>query len=37
VFEFIKLFYDPKRKHVRNGMRSTGEFERPHKIWTERI
>ena len=32
VFEYIEMFYNPKRKHVRNGMLSPVEFERRQKI-----
>jgi putative transposase len=28
VFEYIEMFYNPKRKHVRNGMLSPVEFKR---------
>jgi len=27
VFEYIELFYNPKRKHTSNGMQSPVEFE----------
>jgi putative transposase len=27
VFDYIEMFYNPKRKHVRNGMLSSDEFE----------
>ncbi|MFK0686449.1 IS3 family transposase, partial [Ochrobactrum sp. BD67] len=32
VFDYIKMFYNPKRKHVRNGMLSPVEFEKQQKI-----
>jgi putative transposase len=32
VFEVIEMFYNPKRKHVRNRMLSPVEFERKQKI-----
>ena len=32
VFDYIEMFYNPKRKHVRNGMLSPVEFERQQKI-----
>ncbi len=32
VFEYIEMFYNSKRKHVRNGMLSPVEFERQQKI-----
>lgn len=28
VFDYIKMFYNRKRKHVRNGMLSPAELER---------
>jgi putative transposase len=28
VFDYIEMFYNPKRKHVRNGMLSPVEFEK---------
>lgn len=27
VFEYIKMFYNPKRKHTKNGMLSPVDFE----------
>ncbi|MCQ4628403.1 IS3 family transposase [Shinella sp. CPCC 100929] len=32
VFDYIEMFYNPKRKHVRNRMLSPVEFERQQKI-----
>jgi putative transposase len=32
VFEYIEMFYNPKRKHVRNGMLSPVKFEKRQKI-----
>ncbi|MGV1948281.1 MULTISPECIES: IS3 family transposase [unclassified Agrobacterium] len=32
VFDYIEMFYNPKRKHVRNGMLSPVEFEKQQKI-----
>jgi putative transposase len=32
VFDYIEMFYNPKRKHVRNGMLSRVEFEKRQKI-----
>lgn len=32
VFDYIEMFYNPKRKHVRNGMLSPVEFERQRKL-----
>lgn len=31
VFDYIEMFYNPKRKHVRNGMLSPVDFERQRK------
>lgn len=31
VFNYIEMFYNPKRKHVRNGMLSPVDFERQQK------
>ncbi|EFM61018.1 ISPsy26, transposase orfB [Brucella sp. NF 2653] len=32
VFDYIEMFYHPKRKHVRNGMLSPVEFEKQQNI-----
>ena len=32
VFDYIEMFYNPRRKHVRNGMLSPVEFERQQKM-----
>jgi len=32
VFDYIEMFYNPKRKHARNGMLSPIDFERQQKI-----
>jgi putative transposase len=32
VFDYIEFFYNPKRKHVRNGMLSPVDFERQQKL-----
>jgi len=32
VFDYIEFFYNPKRKHVRNGMLSPVDFERQQKM-----
>ena len=37
VFDYIEMFYNPKRKHVRNGMLSPVEFERQQKMSTEGV
>jgi putative transposase len=31
VFDYIEIFYNPKRKHVRNGMLSPVAFEKQQK------
>ena len=37
VFNYIEMFYNPKRKHVRNGMLSPVEFERQQKVKPEGV
>jgi putative transposase len=37
VFDYIEMFYNPKRKHARNGMLSPVEFERQQKMKTEGV
>jgi putative transposase len=37
VFDYIEMFYNPKRKHARNGMLSPVEFERQHETITESV
>lgn len=37
VFDYIEMFYNPKRKHVRNGMLSPVEFERQREMRTEGV
>ena len=37
VFDYIEMFYNPKRKHVRNGMLSPVEFERQQKTKHEGV
>jgi len=32
VFDYIEIFYNPVRKHVRNGMLSPIEFERRQAV-----
>ncbi|GLQ12100.1 hypothetical protein GCM10007913_40320 [Devosia yakushimensis] len=32
VFDYIEMFYNPTRKHARNGMLSPVEFEKRHQI-----
>ena len=37
VFDYIEMFYNPKRKHARNGMLSPVEFERQQDMKTEGV
>jgi len=37
VFDYIEMFYNPKRKHVRNGMLPPVEFERQQQTSTEGV
>lgn len=37
VFDYIEMFYNPKRKHVRNGMLSPVDFERQQEMRTEGV
>ena len=37
VFDYIEMFYNPIRKHVRNGMLSPVEFERQQMLSTEGV
>ncbi len=37
VFAYIEMFYNPQRKHARNGMLSPVEFERQQKMRTEGV
>ena len=37
VFDYIEMFYNPKRKHARNGMLSPVEFERQQKVKREGV
>ena len=37
VFDYIEMFYNPKRKHVRNGMLPPVEFERQQEMRTEGV
>ena len=37
VFDYIEMFYNPKRKHARNGMLSPAEFERQQKMRPEGV
>lgn len=36
-FDYIEMFYNPKRKHVRNGMVSPAEFERQQEVKAEGV
>ncbi|WP_354002440.1 IS3 family transposase, partial [Pseudogemmobacter faecipullorum] len=35
--DYIEMFYNPKRKHVRNGMLSPAEFERKQMMRREGV
>ena len=35
VIDYIEMFYNPTRKHARNGMLSSNEFERQHNSKAE--
>ena len=37
VFDYIQMFYNPKRKHARNGMLSPNEFERQQMMRREGV
>lgn len=37
VFDYIEMFYNPKRKHVRNRILSPVEFEQQQKPKTEGV
>lgn len=37
VFEYIEMFYNPKRKHTNNGMLSPVEFERQRNMNAEGV
>jgi putative transposase len=37
VFDYIEMFYNPTRKHARNGMLSPVEFERQHNAQAEGV
>ncbi len=37
VFDYIEMFYNPKRKHVRNGILSPVQFEQQQKMKTEGV
>ena len=35
IFNYIDMFYNPQRKHIRNGMLSPIEFEKRQKLNTQ--
>lgn len=37
VFDYIEMFYNPERKHTRNGMLSPVDFERQQEMKTEGV
>ena len=37
VFEYIEMFYNPQRKHTKNGLLSPIEYERQHKMNAEGV
>jgi transposase InsO family protein len=37
VFDYIEMFYNPKRKHTTNGMLSPIEYERQQSTRTEGV
>jgi len=37
IFDYIEMFYNPKRKHAKNGMQSPIEFERQQNINKEGV
>jgi len=37
IFDYIEMFYNPKRKHARNGMLSPVEFEKQRNIKQESV
>jgi len=37
VFDYIEMFYNPVRKHVRNGMLSPIKFERQQVLKAEGV
>ena len=37
IFDYIEMFYNPKRKHARNGMLSPVEFEKQQKMKQEGV
>ena len=37
IFEYIEMFYNPKRKHTNNGLLSLVEFERQQKLKSQGV
>jgi transposase InsO family protein len=37
VFDYIEMFYKPRRKHTKNGMLSPVDFERQRETTTEGV
>lgn len=37
MFDYIQMFYNPQRKHTRNGMLLPVDFERKQKMTTEGV
>ncbi len=37
VYDYIEMFYNPKRKHARNGMLSPIDYERQQKLQHEGV
>jgi putative transposase len=37
VFDYIEMFYNPRRKHVRNGMLSPVAFERQQEMKSDGV
>ena len=37
MFDYIEMFYNPTRKHTKNGMLSPVDFERQHETVTEGV
>ena len=37
MFDYIEMFYNPKRKHTKNGLLSPVEYERQRRMRTEGV
>ena len=37
VFDYIEMFYNPKRKHANNGLLSPVDFEKQQKMKLQRV